>query len=70
MKGYRTILFNGIMLLVALLSTSGVISGDMIPDAGAVNTFLDHLDAIILFLAPLVNVGLRMVTTTPGGKKE
>lgn len=70
MKGYRTILFNAIMFLVALLATTGVISGDLIPDAGAVNTFLDHLDAIILFLAPLVNVGLRMVTNTAVGQKE
>lgn len=65
MKGYRTIIFNALMLLLATLSWSGV----EVPDAEAVNAFLDHLDAVVLFAAPIGNAVLRVITDTPVGQK-
>lgn len=69
MKGYRTVIFNALMALVALLGSMGVIEGSDAPDAGAINAFLDHIEAIVLFVTPLVNVALRFITTGPVGTK-
>lgn len=66
MKGYRTIVVNALMFLVAML---GYFGADNLPDLGAINTFVDHLDAIVLFAAPFVNMGLRLITSTSVGSK-
>lgn len=69
MKGYRTLLFNGLMAAFAVLSYTGVLSSDNAPDASALNGFLDHLDAIVLFVTPVGNAILRFFTNTAVAKK-
>lgn len=70
LKGYRTIVFNAIMLAVMVLAQQGVITPEQSPDGEAVNAFLDNLDAVLAALWGIGNVGLRMVTNTPVGQKE
>jgi hypothetical protein len=67
MKGYRTVIVNALMFLVAVASYFGV--SEALPDMGAINTFVDHLDAIVAFVLPWINVGMRMVTNTAIGSK-
>lgn len=69
MKGWRTVLFNGLMGLFALLATTGVIEGSDAPDAGVINGLLDHIEAIIAIVTPIGNVILRKFTTGPIGTK-
>ena len=69
MKGYRTVLFNALMALIALLGSMGIIEGSEAPDAGAVNAFLDNIEAVVLFVTPFGNMILRWLTTGPVGTK-
>jgi hypothetical protein len=68
MKGYRTLIFNGIMALVAILSQFGAFGDTPAPTAEAVNQGLDLIDQIIMAVTVIGNMGLRVVTTTPVGK--
>lgn len=82
LKGYRTLIVNGIAFVAALLVATGVITVDQVPDANAVADHAeavanaaDHLNDSAALAAgiaaglALVNVVLRLVTTTPMGKK-
>lgn len=69
MKGWRTIAFNLLTALIALLGSLGVIEGSDAPDAGAINAFLDNIEGIMLFLNPIGNIALRWITTGPVGTK-
>jgi hypothetical protein len=69
MKGWRTVIFNALMGIIAMLGALGVIEGTDVPDAGAVNAFLDHIEAVVAFVTPLGNVLLRLITTGPVGTK-
>jgi hypothetical protein len=68
MKGYRTLIFNGIMALVAILSQFGAFGDTAAPMAEAVNQGLDVVDSIIVAVTVIGNAGLRIVTTTAVGK--
>lgn len=70
MKGYRTLVFNAIMAILAGLSMTGIIGTDNMPSADAVNDGLDALDKFLLFATPIGNAILRFFTTTPVAKKE
>jgi hypothetical protein len=70
LKGYRTIVFNAIMLGIMILAQQGVITPEQSPSGEAVNAFLDNLDAILATLWGVGNVALRVVTNTPVGQKE
>lgn len=63
LKGYRTILFNLAMLAVGLYTL--IKPGAATLTADDVNSILDHVDSILIIGAPVVNLVLRAVTTTP-----
>lgn len=69
MKGFRTLVFNGVMALLALLATTGVIKPEDSPDPGVVNGALDHAEAIIAVVTPIGNAILRFFTTGPVATK-
>lgn len=56
MKGYRTIVVNGVALLASLAVLAGVEIG------------VDEQSAIVLTIMTAINIGLRKVTTTPLGE--
>jgi hypothetical protein len=71
LKGYRTIVFNLIMMVIAALAM--LLTPEQaaqLPDATAVNVALDHLDALLVFALGVGNLVLRRFTTTPIGKPE
>jgi hypothetical protein len=70
MKGFRTIIFNSIMLIVMILSQIGVFTPENAPDAAAVNAFLDSMDAVLVFALTVGNIILRFFTNTPALRKE
>jgi len=59
-RGYRTILFNLILVIVGTLDMAGI----SLPD-----NFADDLNGAILAVVGVVGVILRAVTKTPIGKK-
>lgn len=79
-KGYRTLVVNGLVFLFALAASQGWT--DFVPDAEQVVTNIDVVaDAAKNIADPekiaggvtaavaLVNIALRLFTTTPAGKK-
>lgn len=70
LKGYRTIVFNAIMLAVMILAQQGIITPEQSPTGDQVNVFLDNLDAVLAAVWGIGNVALRVVTNTPVGQKE
>lgn len=63
MKGYKTILLNGIVMLVPLV--------DMLVNNGALfSALLGEHTPVALSVLGLLNIGLRWITTTPIGKSE
>lgn len=64
LKGYKTIIFNGIMGVILLIRA--VMPDVVVPDEAEVNSILDsllaNLDSIIAIVG---NIWLRFVTTTP-----
>lgn len=70
MKGYRTLVFNAIMAILAGLSMTGILGSDNLPGADAVNEGLDALDKILLIATPVGNAILRFFTTTPVAAKS
>lgn len=70
MKGYRTLVFNAIMAILAGLSMTGVLGSDNMPSADQVNEGLDALDKFLLFATPIGNAILRFMTTTTVGQKS
>jgi len=70
MKGYRTVAFNTLMALVAMLSAFGVIEPAEVPGADVLNSFLDNLESVIIGVTSVVNIVLRVATTGPVGTKE
>lgn len=69
MKGYRTVIFNIIMVFFMILLATGVIAAGEVPEGETVNTFLDNLDVVLLGVTSVVNIFLRLVTTGPVGTK-
>lgn len=65
MKGYRTLVANGIaagpILVDLIMAFAAEGGGDLIP-----KEYLPYYTLILVF----ANVYLRMITTTPVGKKE
>lgn len=62
MKGYRTVIVNGLAAAIPVL--------DYVVNNGAViSPILGPQGAAILGVLGAVNVGLRMITDTPVGKK-
>lgn len=71
LKGYRTFIVNGIMLLAALLVGVGVLSPS---DAAgvteqSVGETVDSIVAAVAALAGVLNMILRLFTTGPAGTK-
>lgn len=69
LKGYRTIIFNAIMLAVMVATQAGIFTPEQAPDQAAVNLFLDNLDGVLTFVWGVGNVALRLVTNTAVGQK-
>lgn len=70
LKGWRTVVFNGIMLIAMIGTQSGWWTSEEAPTGESVNVFLDNLDGVLTFVWGLGNIGLRMVTNTPVGKSK
>lgn len=70
LKGYRTIVFNAIMLLVMVASQAGWLTPEQVPDSATINLFLDNLDGVLTVLWGIGNIALRFVTNTPALQKE
>lgn len=70
LKGYRTVIFNTLMALLMILSATGVITPEEVPDGETVNVFLDNLEAVIGGVTVVVNIILRKMTNTPLGSSE
>lgn len=66
MKGYRTIIFNVLMLGVFLANQ---FSGDLGITEEQIGVASDVIDKLIGAALVFGNVGLRLVTDTPVGKK-
>lgn len=64
LKGYKTLIVNGIIAVFGVLSA--VFGPDVdAPTADQVGILVDTADGLIMAIVGLINVGLRMVTTTP-----
>lgn len=81
LKGYRTLIVNGLALIVALAITLGALPADQAPDpsvladqAEAVADAAEHLadptkvTAGVVAVLALVNLVLRLFTTTKVGE--
>lgn len=68
LKGYRTIVFNVIMLGFMLAAQQGWIGTEDSPTGEQVNSWLDNLEAVLTGLWGVGNIGLRLITNTPPGK--
>jgi hypothetical protein len=60
MKGYKTLVYNGILLLVGLAEMAGL----TFPDS-----FADDLNGAVLAVVGVIGIILRAITTTPIGKQ-
>lgn len=83
LKGYRTLLVNGVVFLTALLAAASVIPNPIDPVTAAViadnaeavadaaDNFTDpnKVSAGVIAAFALVNLVLRVFTTTPAAKK-
>ena len=69
-KGWRTIIFNGLMLLAMTGTQAGWWRAEEAPTGESVNGFLDNLDGVLTFVWGIGNVGLRMIPNTPVGKSR
>ena len=58
LKGYRTLILNGVAFATAMLAVLGV---EVLPDEG---------NAVTLGAIALVNIGLRIVTNTSLGQRN
>jgi len=70
LKGYRTVLFNIVMAIVAMLQALGAFGDTKIPTSEDIGHAVDALDAVLVFFWGLGNIILRYYTTTQIGKKE
>ena len=59
LQGFRTIIFNGVAIIATWLGTNH-----------GVELSQEHQTAITTTIIAAVNIGLRMVTKTPIGKKK
>jgi hypothetical protein len=67
MKGYRTVAFNGLSLLIALVAIFGV---EIAPDdAEQFRGFIDTVLGGLVIVVPIVNGYLRSITTSAIFKK-
>ena len=62
MKGYKTVIVNGVVTLIPLI--------DMAVNNGAVITALIPHAGVVLSALGAINILLRIVTNTPVGKSE
>jgi len=68
MKGYRTIAFNVIMSIVAVLA---IVAPDAeVPTADAVNAGIDAVETAVVAVWSVGNMLLRAITNSPMFKKE
>ncbi len=70
LKGFRTILFNAVMGLVAVLNAFGLFGTDAAPSADQVTAAFDGLDVALAAIWSIGNVILRAITNTPMFKKS
>lgn len=68
MKGYRTLAFNAIMAIVAIVHALNTDAS--LPDAAAVQGVVDQFSTWFEGALVVGNLILRAVTTTPVLKKE
>lgn len=68
MKGYKTIAFNSIMAIIAVVHSLN--SSAELPDAAAVQTVVDHFQTLFDSALIVGNLVLRAVTTSAIFKKE
>ncbi len=59
--GWKTIIFNGLLMLTGVLAEFGVV----LPEA-----FAQDVNGVILALVGVVGIALRAVTNSPIGKPE
>ena len=63
MKGYKTVAFNVVMTVIALVAVFN--PGAELPDAAAVQATVDLVDAGFMSLWGIVNLILRGITDSP-----
>jgi hypothetical protein len=68
MKGYKTLAFNGIMAIVAIMHALN--NDAQLPDAAAVQGVVDNFSTWFEGALVVGNIILRAITTTPVLKKE
>lgn len=68
LKGYRTMIFNGIMAVLVVFKY--IYPDAELPDAAVIGSLLDGIIANIEAITVVGNVILRAFTTTPVFKKE
>ena len=67
MKGYKTAIVNGIVVVIGLLVQFGVLGAGV---GAAVTANMEAFYGGILAIIGIVNIVLRSVTTTPIGSSE
>jgi len=67
MKGYKTAIVNGIVVVIGLLVQFGVLGAEV---GAAVTANMEAFYGGILMIIGIVNIVLRSVTTTPIGSSE
>jgi hypothetical protein len=68
MKGYKTLVFNGLMAIVAIVHALN--TDAQLPDAAAVQGVVDQFSTWFEGALVVGNIILRAITTTPVLKKE
>lgn len=68
MKGYKTLVFNGLMAIIAIVHALNTDAS--LPDATAVQSAVDQFSTWFDSALVIGNIILRAVTTTPILKKE
>ena len=66
MKGYRTVVFNAIMTVTAMVAVlAGGGDASPAPSPEAINAGLDYVEAAFAFIWGVGNMWLRGVSNTP-----
>lgn len=67
LKGYKTVIVNGLLMLAGVLVVIGVID---VPSPEALESAAETTIGLILALQGAANLILRKLTTTPLGESE
>lgn len=68
LKGYRTLIVNGLVFAFGLLQAFGVV--DLVPSPDEVGGNVDTVSGAVAAIVAVVNGLLRYITTTPVGEAE